>query len=102
MSLADYWGNAAMRATGRRRTREGHHDTRVSGAGRDAPTNDLDALTQAVATLTADFGTWKKPWGDINRFQRLTNDIEPAFDDDKPSVPVPFTSATWGSLAAYG
>ena len=28
--------------------------------------------------LAADFGNWKTPWGDINRFQRLTDDIVPA------------------------
>ena len=27
--------------------------------------------------LAADFGTWKTPWGDINRFQRLNDDIVP-------------------------
>jgi acyl-homoserine-lactone acylase len=24
------------------------------------------------------------------------------FDDDRPSIPVPFTSSRWGSLAAFG
>ena len=41
-------------------------------------------------------------WGDINRFQRLTGDIVQPFDDSQPSFPVAFTSARWGSLAAYG
>ncbi|MGZ8379767.1 MAG: penicillin acylase family protein, partial [Gemmatirosa sp.] len=35
-------------------------------------------------------------------FQRLTGDIVQPHDDAKPSIPVPFGSATWGSLAAYG
>ena len=30
-------------------------------------------LTPPVA---ADFGTWQTPWGDINRYQRLTGDID--------------------------
>jgi len=54
-----------------------------------------------VDTLTMRFGTWKTPWGEINRFQRLDDDIAPHFDDAKPSVPVPFTSGIWGSLAAF-
>ena len=62
----------------------------------------FDALTQAVKTLTMDFGTWKKPWGEINRFQRLSDDLDITYDDSKPSFPVKFASATWGSLAAYG
>ena len=51
--------------------------------------------------LTQDFGSWKVPWGEINRFQRNDGAIAQTFDDAKPSVPVPFTSATWGSLASY-
>ncbi len=62
----------------------------------------LEALVKAVDKLTAGFGTWQTPWGEINRFQRLTGDIVHPFDDAKPSIPVPFTSALWGSLAAYG
>ncbi|NNK62436.1 MAG: acylase [Gemmatimonadetes bacterium] len=71
--------------------------------GQDATDADrLMALAAASATLTEDFGDWRTPWGEINRFQRLTNSIVPTFDDDAPSLPVGFTSATWGSLAAYG
>ena len=62
----------------------------------------LVALARASAKLTADFGTWKTPWGEINRYQRLTGDIVQPNDDAKPSIPVPFGSATWGSLAAFG
>jgi acyl-homoserine-lactone acylase len=52
--------------------------------------------------MTKDFGSWRTPWGNINRFQRLDNSIDAHFDDSKPSVAVPFTSAQWGSLASYG
>ena len=38
----------------------------------------LQSLAAASDRLAADFGTWKTPWGDINRFQRLTGDIVPA------------------------
>ncbi len=62
----------------------------------------LQALERASAKLAADFGTWQAPWGEINRFQRLTGDIVQPFDDSKPSLPVAFASANWGSLAAYG
>src|SRR6185437_10677473 len=50
----------------------------------------------------ADFGSWRTPWGQINRFQRLDDDIDSHFDDSKPSIPVEFTSAVWGSLASFG
>ncbi|MYM26428.1 acylase [Duganella sp. FT135W] len=66
------------------------------------PQQRLEALEHAVAKLTKDFGNWQTPWGEINRFQRLTGDVVQPFDDSKPSLPVAFASANWGSLAAYG
>ena len=62
----------------------------------------LAALDEAMARLTADFGSWKVPWGEINRFQRNDGAIVQTFDDSKPSTPVPFASAWWGSLPAFG
>jgi len=62
----------------------------------------LQALAAASDKLAADFGSWKTPWGDINRFQRLTGDVEQKFDDSKPGIPVGFTSSRWGSLASFG
>ncbi len=62
----------------------------------------LQALSEAVDRLSADFGTWQTPWGDINRFQRLTGDIVQPFNDSGPSIAVPFTSGRWGSLASFG
>ena len=62
----------------------------------------LISLAAASDKLSADFGTWQTPWGQINRFQRINDDISPSFDDSKPSIPVPFTSSLWGSLASFG
>jgi len=62
----------------------------------------LQALAVACDKLAADFGTWKTPWGEINRFQRINDDIDPHFDDAKPSIPVGFASSRWGSLASFG
>ena len=62
----------------------------------------LKALATASDKLAADFGTWRTPWGEINRFQRLTGDIVQPFNDARPSTPVGFTSSTWGSLASFG
>ena len=61
----------------------------------------LDALTAALAKLSGDFGRWQTPWGEINRFQRLSDDIEERFDDSKPSLPVGFAPAQWGALASF-
>ena len=62
----------------------------------------LESLSAAIDKLTADFGKWQTPWGDINRFQRNDSSIVQKFDDSKPSTPVMFTSARWGSLASFG
>ena len=69
---------------------------RTSGAQR------LAALRTAVDRLTRDFGSWQVPWGQINRYQRNDGAITQTFDDAKPSIPVPFTSSQWGSLASFG
>jgi len=62
----------------------------------------LESLAAAVDKLTADFGKWQTPWGDINRFQRNDGAIVQKFDDAKPSAPVMFSSARYGSLASFG
>jgi acyl-homoserine lactone acylase PvdQ len=100
-SLAVFWGTAAQRAAfaearEARLSTEDYLGTRAPGELL------LAALDSASARLTADFGTWRTPWGEINRFQRLTGDIVQPFSDQGPSIPVPFTSATWGSLASFG
>ena len=100
-SLAVFWGDGLGREVGSlakaaRLNLPDYIATRVS------PTARLAALDVAVATLSRDFGGWRVPWGRINRFQRLDNQITPHFDDSKPSIAIPFTSAQWGSLASYG
>jgi acyl-homoserine-lactone acylase len=62
----------------------------------------LAALDRAVAKLTRDHGRWRVPWGQINRFQRVSPSIAPQLDDRQPSLPVGFTSGIWGSLASFG
>jgi len=100
-SLAVFWGEEAGRRVGSAaRTAGISPETYV--AQRAAPEQLLGALSAASDRLARDFGTWKTPWGDINRFQRLTGDIVQPFNDAKPSIPVGFTSARWGSLASFG
>jgi acyl-homoserine-lactone acylase len=100
-ALAVYWGEEI----GRRVTA----DARRAGVSADemivtrTPAEPLlQALSTASDRLTKDFGSWKTPWGDINRFQRLTGDLVQPFSDAGPSIPVGFTSSRWGSLASFG
>ena len=69
---------------------------------RATPAAKLEALDKAADRLTQDFGSWKVPWGQINRFQRIDDAIVQHFDDARASIPVPFASAQWGSLASFG
>jgi acyl-homoserine-lactone acylase len=62
----------------------------------------LGALQRAVDRLEADFGHWGTAWGEVNRFQRIDGALVQPFDDGKPSIPVPFVSSRWGSLASFG
>jgi len=94
-SVAVFWGEDIRRRAGGRRG--------GGGSPGDAPAQQLlESLAAASDKLATDFGSWKTPWGDINRFQRLTGDIVQPFNDGGPSIPVAFTSATYGSLASFG
>jgi acyl-homoserine-lactone acylase len=100
-SLAVYWGqemvkDAATRARAQQVPVVDFIQTRLNAGER------LDALARASDKLQADFGSWKTPWGEINRFQRLSGEVDQHYDDSKPSIPVGFTSANWGSLASFG
>jgi acyl-homoserine-lactone acylase len=75
---------------------------RRGGGASTTPEQMVQNLAAASDRLTADFGSWKTPWGQINRFQRNDGNIVQRFDDSKPSIPVGFSSATWGSLASFG
>ncbi|VAW11203.1 Penicillin amidase family protein [hydrothermal vent metagenome] len=76
---------------------------RVTYWGSKSPIQErLRIFEETIDRLTADFGTWKTPWGEVNRYQRLNGDIRQAFDDSKPSIPIGLASGRWGALAAYG
>jgi len=100
-SLAIFWADSLQRAARGAARRAG-----VSGsqylASTAATDLRLDALVAATARLERDFGSWRTPWGEINRFQRLTGDIVQPFDDQALSLPVGFVSSRWGSLASFG
>jgi acyl-homoserine lactone acylase PvdQ len=69
---------------------------------RTARPNDLlEPLKATVSDLTKRFGKWQIPWGEINRFQRLTGQVREIYDDNAPSIAVGFGSATWGHLASF-
>ncbi|WP_324749175.1 acylase [Sphingomonas sp. LY54] len=100
-SLAVFWGEAMWVDAGPEAKRLGVNVYDYV-ADRTTDAQKLQALAAASDRLEQDFGSWRTPWGEINRFQRLTGDIVHPFDDKAPSLPVGFTSAQWGSLASFG
>ena len=97
-SLGVFWGAEMLRVLG---PSPGvpSEDNVVAKA---TATQLVEALLRASERLTADFGNWQTPWGEVNRFQRLTGDIVHPFNDAAASIPVGFTSGNWGSLASFG
>ena len=101
MSLAHFYGM--------RYEKEGANPSNLKGMdrinyfGTQSPHEErLQVFAATVAKLAADFGRWDTPWGAINRFQRITGDIEQPFDDNAPSLPVGMASGRWGALASFG
>jgi acyl-homoserine-lactone acylase len=100
-SLAVFWGEALWKVSAEpaKAARMSVYDWM---AEHTTAAQKLAALAEASDRLVQDFGDWRTPWGQINRFQRVNDDIQPSFSDAEPSIPVPFTSSQWGSLASFG
>jgi acyl-homoserine-lactone acylase len=62
------------------------------------PARLVDALKEVSDDLAARTGTWRTPWGEVNRLQRIVNGLEPRHDDAAPSLPVGRASSQWGML----
>ena len=61
----------------------------------------LGALSEVVKDLTSRFGKWQLPWGDINRYQRISGKIQEIHDDQETSLPDGFASSTWGCIPSF-
>jgi acyl-homoserine lactone acylase PvdQ len=100
-TLAVYWGTELLKQIGSD-ARQSHTPSEEYVATHGDAGQLLATYVAGSSRLQAEFGRWQVPWGEINRFQRLNDDITPHFTDAGASIPVPFASATWGSLASFG
>ncbi len=101
LTLAIHWGEAMWEeAIGKDRPTN-QYEVAFARMTAFAPGRKLAALERAIAGLRSLYGGSQVKWGTINRFQRNDGAIVQTFDDKKPSLPVPFPSARWGSLAAF-
>jgi acyl-homoserine-lactone acylase len=65
------------------------------------PTELLQPLQDAILEIKVRHDKWQVPWGELNRYQRISSDMEQKYNDYQPSEPVPFAASTWGMLPAY-
>jgi acyl-homoserine-lactone acylase len=100
-SLATYWAEDMMQSVAQV-ARNAGMSTDDYIAQRASTHEHLQSLAAASDLLMTEFGDWRTPWGEINRFQRINGDIQQPFSDDEPSIPVGFHSGRWGSLASFG
>jgi acyl-homoserine-lactone acylase len=98
-SLAMVWG-IALRKTLHAPESEPGNKVMMRLARDTTAEQKLQVLSVAVGRLTRDFGRWQVPWGEINRIQRISGAIDPTYSDAEPSLPVPFTEGSFGSLAS--
>ena len=99
-TLAQFWGDELAKAATSRDWNDHRNFFRHMEAL--SPEEKLQTFSAGLDRLERDFGGWRVPWGEVNRFQRISPAIEGVFDDTKPSIPVGFTSNKWGSLASFG
>ncbi|MEX2334514.1 MAG: penicillin acylase family protein [Pseudohongiella sp.] len=101
MTLAHFYGmNAAQEID----TPDGLSQMeQINWLGTDSDAVDrLSVFSATLLRLNEAFGTWNTPWGDVNRYQRITGDIDHPYSDNAPSLPVGMASSRWGALASFG
>ncbi|QDO95088.1 acylase [Formosa sediminum] len=102
MTLAQFYLNAYLASDIIKQNRLKRMDA-FNYMSNEAPVSErIKIFELALEELKLDFGTWKTPWGEFNRYQRNDGAIVQKFDDKKPSIPVGMASGTWGALASFG
>ena len=64
------------------------------------PEERMAIFEKSLQKLIEDFGSWKTPWGEFNRYQRNDGEIFQNFDDTKKSIPVGMASSKWGAIGS--
>lgn len=104
-TLAIEWAEKLLPAIYQTKLPAGMPDDQVSRmttfAKTASPSQLLEPLGSTIASLEKKYGGWQIPWGQVNRFQRISPAIDNQFNDSLPSFPVGFASAIWGQLPSY-
>ncbi len=102
MSLAHFYGMEVLQNAKRPRERMSRMELLLHMSEEASGAKQIAHFRAALTRMTEDYGSWNIPWGEINRFQRITGDIVQPHDDAQPSQAVGMASGRWGALAAYG
>ena len=75
-------------------------------ASRGGPAPDpLGTLAEVLGGLEVDWGTWRVPWGEVNRLQRVTRPadgaVKPGYSDNGPSLPVAGATSWAGTVNVF-
>lgn len=104
-TLAVEWGDRIIYSIFNSPLPAGVRPDQVTRTRQFAQTAGADRMLQPLLTvvkeLQKNFGRWQVAWGELNRFQRISGDIDNKFDDRKPSIPVGYVSSAWGMLPSY-
>jgi acyl-homoserine-lactone acylase len=103
-TLAVEWGESILRDI--RKTLIASGDSgfveKVKAYAANAKADDMvNSFFKTVISLVKKYGKWDIAWGEINRYQRISSDIDQKYKDDQPSIPVGFAASTWGMLPSY-
>ncbi|MDR0793773.1 MAG: penicillin acylase family protein [Chitinophagaceae bacterium] len=101
-TLAVEWGQKILPKIQAQRNVSGGMIERAAWFAQNANASDvLPPLKEVIAELTTKFGSANIAWGEINRYQRLTGNIEEVYDDAKESIPVGYVSSLWGCIPSF-
>ena len=91
-TLAMFWGDAMQKALNAPADEPGNklHD---APRPRHHARAEAPGARRCRRSAERDFGGWRVPWGEVNRFQRISPAIVQPFNDSAPSIPVPFASS---------
>lgn len=67
-------------------------------AGNQSPERLVALMSEVLAGLERDFGTWRVGWGEIIRLQRFDESKNEKFEDAKPSLPLAGVNGNDGAV----
>ena len=103
-TLAIYWAQGLPQDLQKVYIEQGEDDQVTRTKKYAATANPIELVNRFLTVLNelkSKYGRWDIAWGELNRYQHLSGDIDQQYDDSKPSLPVPFASSVWGMLPAY-